>query len=79
MNTEIYSHFPPEVLEKRAEEQRTRISESVSELKVSVREIVRKRLNINNLARPQVAKISSVMAVFGVVAGYAVAGMFTRH
>lgn len=79
MRTEIYTHFPPEVLEKRAEEQRRRITESVSDLKVSVREAVHKRLDINNLARPQVAKLSTVVAVFALFAGYAVAGLFTRH
>ncbi len=79
MRTEIYSHFPPEVLEKRAEEQRNRITESVSELKVSVREAVSKRLDISSMARPQVAKISGVVALAALFAGYAVAGVFTRH
>jgi hypothetical protein len=79
MKTESYSQFPPEVLEKRAEEQRNRIAESVSELKVSVREVVSKTLDLNSLARPRVAKISGVVAAVALFAGYATAGMFTRH
>lgn len=79
MTTELNSHFPPEILEKRAEEQRDRIADSVVELKESLRETVQERLDVNNLTRPHVWKLAGAASVFAMATGYAVAGMFTRH
>jgi hypothetical protein len=79
MSTHTLSHLPPDVLERRAEEQRIRIDESLKDLKVSVRETVRERLDVNGLARHHVRKLTLLASVIALAAGYAVAGMFTRH
>jgi len=73
------SNLPPDLLEKRAEEQRERIAESVSELKESVRETVRERLDVKAYARNHMASVASVASLFAFATGYAIAGMFTRH
>lgn len=79
MSPEVNSNFPPEILERRAEEQRDRIAESVTELKESLRETVRERLDVNALARHHVWKLASIASVLAMATGYAMAGMFTRH
>lgn len=73
------SNLPPDVLERRAQEQRARIGESVSELKVSLKETVRERLDVNSFARQHMWQLASVTSVLALATGYAVAGMFTRH
>lgn len=73
------SHFPAEVLERRAEEQRARIGESVTELKESLRETVRERLDVNSFARKHRWQLAGIASAFALATGYAVAGMFTRH
>ena len=82
MNTESVdslSKFPPEVLEKRAEEQRNQIGYSVSELKASLQETVREKLDVNHYAREHLWQLSGVASAFALALGYAVAGLFTRH
>lgn len=79
MNAESNSHLPSEILERQAEEQRDQIAKSVTELKESVRESVRERLDVNALARPHVWKLAGLASVFAMATGYAVAGMFTRR
>jgi hypothetical protein len=73
------SNLPPEVLERRAQEQRARIGESVSELKVSLKETVRQRLDVNSFAQKHMWQLAGVTSVLALATGYAVAGMFTRH
>jgi hypothetical protein len=73
------SNLPAELLEKRAEEQRERIADSITELKESLRETVRERLDVNNYARQHLSKIAGIASVLAFATGYAIAGMFTRH
>jgi hypothetical protein len=79
MNAELNSHLPPEILERRAEEQRDRIAESVTELKESLRETVREHLDVNVLAGRHVWKLAGVASLLALTFGYGVAGIFTRH
>jgi hypothetical protein len=72
------SNLPPDLLEKRAEEQRERIAESVIELKDSVRETVREHLDVNTYARKHFTRLASIASLFAFATGYAFAGMFTR-
>ncbi len=75
----IQTHLSPDVLERRAEEQRNRIDDSLHHLKVSVRESVRQHLDVKGYARHNLPKLASFASVLALVAGYAVAGTFTRH
>ncbi len=79
MNANIPSHFPAEVLEQRAAEQRHRIHDSVSELKASVRETVRERLDAKKYARQHIWPIIGATSLVALVMGYGVTGIFTRH
>ncbi|HEY1732166.1 MAG TPA: hypothetical protein VGG15_10475 [Terriglobales bacterium] len=79
MNAELNSHFPSEVFERRAEEQRERIAESVTDLKESLRESVREHLDMNTFARHHLWKMAGIASLLAMATGYAVAGMFTRH
>lgn len=79
MSTNIPSHVPPDILERRAEEQRGRIDESLHDLKESVRHSVREHLDVNGLARNNVSRLAGLASVLALATGYAVAGFFTRH
>jgi hypothetical protein len=71
--------LPAEVLEQRAAEQRRRIHNSVSELKSSVRETVRERLDVKRYARAYMWPAVGVVSLIALAAGYGVTGAFTRH
>lgn len=75
----LSSHFPAEVLEQRAAEQRQRIHHSVDELKSSLRETVREHLDVENYARAYIWQFVAVTSVVALVSGYGIAGMFTRR
>lgn len=86
MKAELPSHFPSEVLEQRAAEQRRRLHNSVSELKSSmtdlkssVEENVRERLDPNRFARHYLRPLVAGASLFGLLVGYGVAGLFTRR
>ncbi len=86
MNAELPSHFPAEVLEQRAAEQRRRLHNSVSdlrssltELKTDVEEKVRERLDPSRIARQHLWPIAAGVSLIALLAGHAVAGMFTRR
>ena len=79
MSAELSSHFPAEVLEKRASEQRQRIHNSVDELKSSLRETVREHLDVEGYARKHIWRFVAVAAVTALLSGYNIAGMFTRR
>ena len=74
-----FTHFPAEVLEQRAAEQRRRIHNSVDELKSSLRETVREHLDVENYARTYIWRFVAVTSVVALVSGYGIAGMFTRR
>ncbi len=67
------SGIPVDVLEKRAADQRRQLHNTVSELRQSVRE----RLDVKRNVRKHLWSASGVLALVGLVAGYAVAGIFT--
>jgi hypothetical protein len=86
MSTELPSHFPPEVLEQRAAEQRRQLHNSVSELrssltdlKSSVQENVRERLDVHRFARRHVWTLAAGASFVALLAGHGVAGFFTRR
>jgi hypothetical protein len=85
MTTKV-DNFSPELLEKRAAEQRIRIHESVGELKSSltdlkssVEENIRERLDVKSYARQHFAAVATGTTVFAMLLGYGIAGMFTRY
>lgn len=67
------SGIPVDVLEKRAADQRRQLHNSVSELRQSVRE----RLDVKRNVREHLWSASSMAALLGLIAGYAMAGIFT--
>jgi hypothetical protein len=85
-NAELPSHFPSEVLEQRAAEQRQRLHNSVGQLRSSViglksavEENVRERLDVNRLARRHLWKFAAGASLMALCAGYGVAGIFLRR
>lgn len=90
MNTSVTGNLPPEELEHRAADQRRRLHNSVSELrssltdlKDSVEENVRERLDVNRLAnrfaRKHIWQLAAGASVLALMAGHGIAGMFTRR
>jgi ElaB/YqjD/DUF883 family membrane-anchored ribosome-binding protein len=69
----MINSIPVDVLEKRAADQRRQLHNSVSELRQSVRE----RLDVKRNVRDHLWSASGVVALVGLVAGYAMAGVFT--
>jgi len=72
------SNLPPEVLEQRAAEQRRRLHNSVSELRSSVTEAVREKLDVKRYLREYMGPATVTAALLGLFLGYGVTGMFTR-
>jgi len=70
--------LPTEVLEQRAAEQRRRLHNSVSELRSSVTEAVREKLDAKRYLREYMKPVAATAAVLGLLLGYSTAGMFTR-
>lgn len=66
--------IPVDVLEKRAADQRRQLHNSVTELRHSVRE----RLDVKRNLREHLWSSSAATGLLGLVAGYAVMGVFTR-
>jgi hypothetical protein len=86
MSVELASHFPAEVLEQRAAEQRRRLHNSVSDLrssltdlKSSVEENVRERLDVNRFARRHVWSLAAGASLVALLAGNGVAALFTKR
>jgi hypothetical protein len=68
------SAMPIDMLELQAAEQRKRLHNSVSELRMQARE----KLHPKKLARRYVWPLSAATALLSVISGYVFAGMFTR-
>jgi hypothetical protein len=68
------SDMPTDVLELRAAEQRKRLHNSVSELRLQLRE----KLDIRRNARLYLRPASAVVGLCGLVLGYGFAGLFTH-
>lgn len=73
--TKLGPSAPTDALELRAEEQRRRLHNSVSELRTQVRE----KLDVKKNARQYVWPASGVVALAGMVMGFGFAGFFTRY
>ncbi len=67
------SAVPYELLEQRAAEQRRRLHNSVTELRLAVRE----RLDLKKNAREYIVPAAGGAAVIGLILGYALTGIFT--
>jgi hypothetical protein len=85
MNMNAAGNPSPELLEIRAAEQRQRINESVGELKSSladlkssVEENIRERLDGKTYARQHFSALATGVTVLALMAGYGFTGMFTR-
>ncbi len=77
MSATTQTGFPmsTDILEIRAEEQRRKLHNSVSELRNQVRE----KLDVKKNAREHVWPASGAVALIGLMVGYGVAGVFTRY
>ncbi len=73
------ANMPVEVLEERAEEQRRKLHNSVSELKSSVRETLREQLDIRGHLRKYFWPAAATVSVIGLLVGYSTAGIFSRR
>jgi len=71
------SSIPVDILEKRAADQRRQLHNSVSELRQTVRQTVREKLDVKAHAREYIWPAAGAMAFIGLILGYAFAGMFT--
>jgi len=67
------SGIPVDVLEKRAADQRRHLHNTVVELRQSVKE----RLDVKRNLRENLGVASGIMGIIGLIAGYALAGVFT--
>ena len=72
-------NLPVEMLEERAEEQRRRLHNSVSELKSSVRETLHERLKMKVYLRKYFWQTTAAVSLVALLAGHGTAGLFTRH
>ena len=86
MKIELSAQLPPVELERRAAQQRERIHESVGELKTSLVDLkadvehkIRERLDPQKFARQHLWQVAAGVSAFALIAGYGVAGMFTRR
>jgi hypothetical protein len=70
--------LPADVLEQRAAEQRRRLHNSVSELRTTVRQRVREKLDVKRNARHYLWPATGGVSLLALMLGYGVAGMFTR-
>lgn len=75
MNSTLRHNEPTYTLEVRAADQRRRLHSSVVELRSKVRE----RMNPQQVAREYLAPASGIAALLGLVLGYGLTGIFTRH
>lgn len=69
------SSLPLYELELRAADERRRLQNSVTELKSRVRE----NLDVTKAARKHVWWAGAGLAAVGLLSGYAITGLFTRH
>ena len=69
---------PIESLERRALEERQELHQRATELKTKML-FVRQNLDINRNARRHFGGAAAILAVVGMLAGYAAGGLFTNH
>jgi hypothetical protein len=68
------SHIPFDELEARAAEQRRQLHATVTELRQTVKE----QLDLKRNVREHLGPATGVLALLGLVLGFAAAGVFTR-
>ena len=66
-------------LETRAADQRRRLDCSFHELKDRVKEKLDLKRNVQDFARDHIREGSGIVAVLGLLLGYATSGLFTKH
>jgi hypothetical protein len=71
------SGLPTDILEQRAVEQRRRLHDSVSELRVTMKDRLDVRRNAQEYSRRHLPQTAAVAAVIGLVFGWAIGGAFT--
>jgi hypothetical protein len=71
-------NIPADVLEQRAAEQRRRLHNSVSDLRSSVTEVVREKLDLKRYLREYMTPAAITAAILGLLAGYNTASIFTK-
>jgi hypothetical protein len=69
------SNIPVDILERRAAEQRRQLHNSVVEL----RQTVKDRLDVKRNVREYLGPAAGVSALAGLILGYIITGIFTRH
>lgn len=69
-------NLPVEILEARAREQRDRLHNSVDELKSTVRQNVRERLDVRGYARNYFWQTAAAVSLVALLAGYGIAAPF---
>lgn len=72
------SNLPAEMLEQRASEQRRRLHNSVSDLRSSVTEAVREKLDLKRYLRQYVVPATVAAAIVGLLLGHSTASIFVR-
>lgn len=72
------STMPIEDMQLRAIEQRKELHKTISDLREKVSH-ARERLKFSEQARRHLSAASALAALVGLAAGYACAGLFTRH
>jgi hypothetical protein len=72
------NNLPADMLEQRAAEQRRRLHNSVGELRSSVTEVVREKLDFKRYIREYMGPATTAAAIVGLLLGYNTAAMFTR-
>jgi hypothetical protein len=65
--------IPVDVLEKRAADQRRQLHNTVIELRQTVQE----RLDVKRNVRNNLGVLAGILGITGLIAGYAVTGIFT--
>lgn len=69
--------MPTEVLEVRAADQRRQLHNSVAELRSTLRQNIREKLDVRRNARQYLPQAAGAAALLGLVMGYGFTGMFT--
>lgn len=69
-------NVPPEILEKRAAEQRRNLHNCVQELRTVVTERVREKTDVKRNARRYFGPLAGIAAVLGLSIGWGLTGIF---
>lgn len=71
------SGLPTDILEQRAADQRRRLHDSVTELRLTMKDRLDIRRNAQDYARRHLAPAAAVAAVLGLAVGWTAGGIFT--